>query len=74
MTSRNPRPTIHRFSIGGLLGAIAVFLVLYMTVVNIADAHRALAASKDALARAHNESAHRLARTDSHQYAYRAHR
>jgi len=64
MMTRNQRPTIHRFSIGGLLGAIGLLLVVYFTVVNIAEANRALAASKDSLAKISGPSIHRLDRAD----------
>ncbi|MFY0533689.1 hypothetical protein [Nannocystis pusilla] len=51
MSNRSPRPSVRGFSCGALLATIAVFFALYGTIVNIAEASRALAASKESLAK-----------------------
>lgn len=47
----SPRPSARGFSCGALLATLAVFFALYGTIVNIAEASRALAASKESLAK-----------------------
>lgn len=51
MQIRSPRPSVRGFSSGALLATLAVFFALYGTIVNIAEASRALAASKESLAK-----------------------
>ncbi|PCC73929.1 hypothetical protein SAMN02745121_06151 [Nannocystis exedens] len=51
MSFRSPRPSVRGFSGGALLAALGLFLALYGTIVNIAEASRALAASKESLAK-----------------------
>ncbi|WP_434425707.1 hypothetical protein [Nannocystis pusilla] len=51
MSNRSPRPSVRGFSCGALLATLAVFFALYGTIVNIAEASRALAASKESLAK-----------------------
>ncbi|WAS90805.1 hypothetical protein [Nannocystis punicea] len=50
MSFRSPRPSVRGFSSGALFATLALFFALYGTILNIAEASRALAASKESLA------------------------